>query len=85
MWGLNIAKNPNYDEYKCGLASIVYTYFNKKTFGSGIKNENDSNKELAEESHKAIIRKYKKRKVHSSFTDNFWGKDLPDMQFYKWI
>ena len=27
-------------------------------------------KELAEELHKQIIRKFKKRKVHSSFTDN---------------
>ena len=38
------------------------------------------NKELAEELHKPIIRKFEKRKVHSSFIDNIWGADLGDMQ-----
>ena len=32
------------------------------------------------ELHKPIIRKFKKRKVHSSFKDNVWDVDLPDMQ-----
>ena len=27
----NIAKNPKYDEYQHGLASMVYNFFNKKT------------------------------------------------------
>ena len=45
-----------------------------------IKNENMSNKELAEELHKPIIRKFKNRKVYSSFTDSTWGTDLADMQ-----
>ena len=44
------------------------------------KNEIISNKELAEELHKPIIRKCKKRKVHSPFIDNIWGADLADMQ-----
>ena len=26
----NIAKNPKYDRYQCGLASVVYKYFDKK-------------------------------------------------------
>ena len=39
-----------------------------------------SNKELAEELHKPIIREFKKRKVHLSFMDNIWGTDLPDRQ-----
>ena len=54
----NIAKNPKYDRYQCGLALMVYKYFEKKASGSGIKNENISNKVLAEELHKAIIRKF---------------------------
>ena len=29
---------------------------------------------------KPIIRTFKKRKVHLSFTDNIWGADLSDMQ-----
>ena len=36
--------------------------------------------QLAEELHKPIIRKFKKRKVCSSFKDNIWGADLADMQ-----
>ena len=39
-----------------------------------------SNKELAEELDKPIIRKFKKRKLNSSFIDNIWGTDLADMQ-----
>ena len=59
---------------------MVYKFFDTKTSGSGIKNENISSKELAEELHKPIIRKFKNRKVHSSFIDNIWDADLADMQ-----
>ena len=75
----NIVKDPKYDGYQRGLASMVYKYFDKKTSGSGIKNENISNKELAEELHKPIIRNFNKRKVHSPFIENIWGADLADM------
>ena len=40
-----------------------------------------SNKELAEELHKPIIRKLIKTKVYSSFIGNIWGADLTNMQF----
>ena len=72
----NIAKNPKYDGYLKGLASMVYKFFDKKSRRSGTK----ENKELANELHKPIIRKFKRRKVHSSFKDNIWGVDLTDMQ-----
>ena len=55
-----------------GLASMVYKSFAKNASGSGIKNENISKKESAEELHRPIIRKFKKRKVHAPFTDNVW-------------
>ena len=42
----NIAKNLKYDVYQRGLASRVYKFFDKKTSGSGIKNENVSNQRL---------------------------------------
>ena len=29
---LNIAKNPKYDGYQCRLASLVYSFFDKKKF-----------------------------------------------------
>ena len=38
------------------------------------------NQQLANELHKPIIRKFKRRKVYSSFKDNIWGVDLADMQ-----
>ena len=52
----------------------------KKTSGGAIKNENMSNKELLQELHKPIVRKSKKRKVHSPFIDKIWGADLTDME-----
>ena len=73
-----IASNPKYDGYQRGLASMVYTFFDKKSSGSGIANE--PNYQLASELHKPIIRKLKKRKVYSSFRDNIWGADLADIQ-----
>ena len=53
----------------------------KKTSGSGIKNNNISNKseELSEEPNK-IIRKFNKRKVESAFIDNILDADHADMQ-----
>ena len=41
---------------------MVYKFFDKKSSGSGIANE--PNYQLADELHKPIIRKFKKRKVH---------------------
>ena len=77
----NIAKNPKYHGYQRGLASMVYKCFDKKSTGSGVaNNEIKQNLQLAEELHKPIIRKFKKRKVYSGFKDNIWGADLADMQ-----
>ena len=76
----NIAKDPKYDGYQRGLASMIYKFFDKKTSVSDIKNENISNKELAEELHKPINRKFNKRKIHPPFIDNIRGVDLADMQ-----
>ena len=74
----NIDKNPKHYGYQRGLASMVYRFFDKNTSGSGVKSM--SNEQLAEELHKPIIRKFKKRKVYSSFKDNIWGADFADMQ-----
>ena len=54
---------------------MVYKFFDS---GSGIAN--GPNYQLANEVHKPIIRKFKKKKVYSSFRDNIWGVDLADMQ-----
>ena len=76
----NIAKNPNYDESQRELALMVYNFCDKKASGGTVKNENISNKELAKELHKLVIRKSGKRKVLSPFIDNIWCADLADMQ-----
>ena len=52
----------------------------KSSSGEAIKNEITSNKELTAELHKPIVRKFEKRKVHSSFIDNIWCADLTGMQ-----
>ena len=56
---------------------MVYKFFEKKFSGSGIANE--PNYQLANELHKPIIKKCKKRKVYSSFKGNIWGVDLADI------
>ena len=73
-----IASDKKYDGYQRGLASMVYTFFDKKSQGSGLANK--ENIQLDDELHNPIIRKLKKRKVYSSFRDNIWGADLADMQ-----
>ena len=75
----DIAKEPKYDRYQRGLASMVYKFFDSKVSGSGAKLIPE-NKQLANELHKPIIRKLEKRKVYSTFKDNIWGVDLADMQ-----
>ena len=50
------------------LPSVFYKFFDKRSKGIGIINE--PNYQLANELRKPIIRKFKKRKVYSSFKDN---------------
>ena len=75
----DIAKDPKYDGYQRGLASMVYKFFDSKVSGSGA-DFIPENEQLANELHKPIIRKVEKRKVYSTFKDNIWGVDLADMQ-----
>ena len=57
-----IASDSKYDGYQRGLASMVQKFFDKKSSGSGIIN--GSNYQFANELHKPIIKKFKKRKVY---------------------
>ena len=75
----DLAKDSKYYGYQRGLASMVYKFFDSKVSGSGAKLI-PQNEQLAEELHKPIIRKFKKRKVYSIFKDNIWGVDLADIQ-----
>ena len=46
--------------------------------GSGVNAE--PNYQLANELHKQVIKKFKRKIVYSSFGYNIWGVDLADMQ-----
>ena len=70
-----IARNFNCDEYQRGLASIVYKFFDKK-IGSPVS----VNEQLAEESHKLVIKKFKRRKVYARFKGNIWTTDLTEIE-----
>ena len=58
----DIAKNPKYDGYQRGLASMVYNFFDKEASRSGVRSI-PQNQQLAEELNKPIIRKLKKKSV----------------------
>ena len=47
--------------------------------GRTVENKNISNKKSAEQLHKPLFKKFKKRKVNSSFIDNIWWADLAGM------
>ena len=75
-----VLRDKAFNIVKSGLASMVYNFFDTKSSGSGIKNEITQNQQLAEQLHKPIIRKLKKRNVYSLFKDNIFGAALADMQ-----
>ena len=71
----NIANNlSRHNGYERAFATLIYNFFDKKTKGTGIINEIRENQQLADELHKPIFRKFKKRKLYlySSFKDNIW-------------
>ena len=76
----NIAKNPKYDGYQRGHASMVYKFFDKKLKGSGFNTEVKRNEQLAKELHKPIIRSLKKKQFIRDLKIIFGGTDLADMQ-----
>ena len=66
---------------------MIYNFFDKRTSGRGIANENISNqrpldlatRELAEELYKRIIRKFKKKST-LTFYGQYLGANLVHMQ-----
>ena len=56
---------------------MIYKFFDKKSSGSGVNAE--PNYQLASELHRQVFKKFKKRKVYSSFSDNSWGVDLAEV------
>ena len=54
----NIAKNPKYDGYQRGIASMVYKFFDKKSKVCDVNVPLEFNEQLAKESYKPIIRHF---------------------------
>ena len=73
-----IVSDPKYDGYQRGLALMVYKFFDKMSSVSVVGTE--PNYQLANEFHRQIISKFKRRKVYSYLRDNIWGADLADIQ-----
>ena len=77
---LILIKIQKYDGYQRVLASMAYHFVDKKFKGIGVNNEIKQTEQLAEQLQKPLIKKFKRRKLFSSFKDNIWGADLADMQ-----
>ena len=85
--GFNIAKNPKHDGCQRALFLWFTIFFDKNSAGSGVNIHANNGRpldlamqKLAEELHKPIIGKLKKRAVYLGFKDNIWDDDLADMQ-----
>ena len=53
---------------------MVYKFFNKKAW-SGIS----VNKQPAQELHKPVIKRLKRKKIYAKFKDNIWAADLAEL------
>ena len=60
--------------YQSALARMIFKVFGKKVGWRVSVNE-----KLAEELHKPIIKKTKRRKVYAIFKANIWAADLTEM------
>ena len=69
-----IVRNCEYDGYQ-RTASMVCKFFDKET-GSGVS----VNEQLAEELHKPVTKKFKRREVYERFKDNISAADLAEME-----
>ena len=59
----NIAKDPKYDGYQRGLASMVHKFFGKKTAGICVKSK-VQNEQLADKLHKTIISRFRRYAIN---------------------
>ena len=73
-----VSSDPKYDGHRRRLTSQVCNFFDKKSSGKGVDAE--PNYRGANELHRQIIGKFKRREVYSSLRDNICGVDLADIQ-----
>ena len=70
-----IARNREYFRCQRAPAGMVYKIFGKKTgLGASV------NEQLAEELHKPVTTKFKRRKVYARFKDNISAADIAKME-----
>ena len=70
----NIAKNIKFYGYHCGLASMVYKFFDKKFTtqkGTGISSENQ---QVADELHRPVIRNLENVKYTPLLKTTLWSR-----------
>ena len=62
---------------------MVYKFFDEKTGSGAIATSRAGvsvNEQLAEELHKPVTKKFKRRKVYARFKNNILAADLPEME-----
>ena len=69
----NISKNPKYDGYQKGFASLVFKFFDKTTSGSGANKNNKQNQHLSNDFHRRLIKKFKKNEEFSLHLKKIFG------------
>ena len=58
---------------------MIYKFYEEKR-GLGV--QASVNEELAQELHKPVIKKFKRRKVYTRFKDNIWVADLAETEIF---
>ena len=78
-----IARNRGHDGYQRALASVIYKFYDNKPGSGAIATSKPGigvNEQLAEELHKPVTKKFKRRKVYARSKDNIWAEDLAEME-----
>ena len=75
----NIFKNPKYARHQCGIASMVYNFFDKKFLVEQLKKKLCKMNNSLKIYRNQFFKNLKKKKVRSSFIDKIWGADLADI------
>ena len=70
-------KNSEVNNKTPDISGMVYRFYDKKP-GSGIS----LSEQLAEEWHKQVSKKFRRRKVYARFRDNTWAAGLTEMESF---
>ena len=62
---------------------MAYNFLDQKNGSRGRVTRKDGiylNEQVAEDLHKPVTKKFKRRKVYARFKNNIWAEDLAEMQ-----